>query len=459
MRLFFSWAELIYNFFFSTAISMRDEGQNENRIKIRWLIRLRWLAIFGLTISAGVGNRLGFLAVPLVPYVFLILSGLVFWNYVSSNYIIGKKHFITLADVAIQMFVDIGALTLLLLATGGIYNPLSSFLLVYSVLAALVLRGPYLGGILLLIVVSLGVIQSDPDVSHLDLRGSVTRPVIFLSYLMISLILVVLVRGLSRALNELSENVQALTKRKERLDRLRVAGAIAAGFSHEFSTPLYTARLRTDRLERTLVGESAAKLDANSLLSEAVAVREALEKCEDILKQMTSNGLKSRHLNLEVVAPLEAFSRWTEEYRAQYPERRLTLVTISQSPVMAELPLQPLKQSFFDLIDNAFEASVDQDVQVSIQFESGQIESGSLGSQFIVSITNTGAALAPVVIENWGEPFVTTKEDGNGLGLFNAITLLHAMGGELRASHHRGRTALKMSMPLIWNKGFKETVG
>jgi signal transduction histidine kinase len=181
-----------------------------------------------------------------------------------------------------------------------------------------------LGGILLLIVVSLGVIQSDPDVSHLDLRGSVTRPVIFLSYLMISLILVVLVRGLSRALNELSENVQALTKRKERLDRLRVAGAIAAGFSHEFSTPLYTARLRTDRLERTLVGESAAKLDANSLLSEAVAVREALEKCEDILKQMTSNGLKSRHLNLEVVAPLEAFSRWTEEYRAQYPERRLT---------------------------------------------------------------------------------------------------------------------------------------
>jgi two-component system sensor histidine kinase RegB len=126
---------------------------------------------------------------------------------------------------------------------------------------------------------------------------------------------------------------------------------------------------------------------------------------------------------------------------------------------MAELPLQPLKQSFFDLIDNAFEASVDQDVQVSIQFESGQIESGSLGSQFIVSITNTGAALAPVVIENWGEPFVTTKEDGNGLGLFNAITLLHAMGGELRASHHRGRTALKMSMPLIWNKGFKETVG
>ena len=47
-------------------------------------------------------------------------------------------------------------------------------------------------------------------------------------------------------------------ERKTRIDRLRAVGALAAGLSHEFATPLNTAQIRLARLARAHdLGEDA----------------------------------------------------------------------------------------------------------------------------------------------------------------------------------------------------------
>jgi signal transduction histidine kinase len=54
------------------------------------------------------------------------------------------------------------------------------------------------------------------------------------------------------------------------------------------------------------------------------------------------------------------------------------------------------------------------------------------------------------VLEKWGEPFVTTKENGTGLGLFNALTLVQAMGGRLEIIREpKSRTRVRLAFPRV----------
>jgi two-component system sensor histidine kinase RegB len=285
---------------------------------------------------------------------------------------------------------------------------------------------------------SLGYLQWNPDVSHLDLRGTVTRPVIFLSYALIALILSALARGLSRALAGLRESVVSLKKRQERLDRLRLAGAMAAGFSHEFSTPLYTLKLRLERIRRA----SEAEAGPVSLRSDILAASEAIEHCERILRSLTDNGLKARHLSLELLPVGKTVAGWVDEYRSRGDKTPMIFTSRVSAETMLEMPTQPLRQSFFDLIDNACEAR-EGDGEVEIELREARTETGV---EIQLSVLNEGPEFAPVVLEKWGEPFVTTKENGTGLGVFNALTLAQAMGGALTVVREpRRRTRVRMS--------------
>ena len=83
-----------------------------------------------------------------------------------------------------------------------------------------------------------------------------------------------------------------MSERKTRIDRLRAVGALAAGLSHEFATPLNTAKLKLARLGRTHDLGDDADLDTAA---------EALDRCEEILRRMAGSQLEAAGLQLEVV--------------------------------------------------------------------------------------------------------------------------------------------------------------
>jgi two-component system sensor histidine kinase RegB len=411
---------------------------------------MRWGVLAGLCVSAALGAGLGFLAKALVPFYLLVVTSLAVWNLISTVFIVRRKRWIGATDLVVQILADVGAVTLLLSVTGGIYNPLSSFLLVYAAMAALLLRGTALVLALIVICGSLGYLQWNPDVALLDLRGAVTRPVIFLSYSIIALIWAGLTRSLSRSLQELEVSIKALQGKQERLDRLKLAGAMAAGFSHEFSTPLYTLKLRLDRVQRAV---EDARVPATADIE---AADEALVQCERILKSLTETGLKARHLSLEVVPLASVIGDWVKEYEGRAGDVVLRSSISLRPSLNMEIPVQPLKQSFFDLLDNACEATVDGQRANSrlhslavVEVDAREFESKGR-TEVHLSIINEGAELSNVVLEKWGEPFVTTKENGTGLGLFNALTLVQAMGGRLEIIREpKSRTRVRLAFPRV----------
>jgi len=52
--------------------------------------------------------------------------------------------------------------------------------------------------------------------------------------------------------------------------------------------------------------------------------------------------------------------------------------------------------------------------------------------------------------EHLGEPFFTARENGNGLGLFNAFTFAKAMGGRLEISDRsEGGAKISLQIPML----------
>jgi two-component system sensor histidine kinase RegB len=402
----------------------------EYRAKLALLIRLRWIALLGQAGSGFLGYYLGYLPREFLALYVIVLIGMGLWNIVSHVAFYLRKSVITHHDLTVQLFADLTGLTLLLSMTGGIYNPLCSLLMLHSVFAALLLRRRSLYLILGLTCISLAFLQWLPEISPSRVTGEITRSAVFASYSFAAVIITGLTSWLVQTLNMLQAGFKQLQERQGRMDRLKIAGAMAAGFSHEFTTPLYAARLRTERVLKK--GPESTREDASQAL-------DALNDCERILKSLTQNGMKADQLTLETKDLASGVSAWVAEFKKQQPHFRIQLRINTPPSLTIEAPWEPLRRSFLDLLENAAEASSTQSVRINLC---------NKGPDACVEIENPGEKISELVLKKWGEPFVTTKSHGTGLGIYNALTLLRAMGGNLETTNHSsGITLMTMKVP------------
>jgi two-component system sensor histidine kinase RegB len=99
-------------------------------------------------------------------------------------------------------------------------------------------------------------------------------------------------------------------------------------------------------------------------------------------------------------------------------------------------------QAMSSLLKNAFDAS-DATSPVSLRFtqRAGMVR---------IEVHDRGAGMSPEVRRRVGEPFYTTKEPGQGLGLglFLTRTFAERSGGTLRFESANGTTAI-LEIPVI----------
>jgi signal transduction histidine kinase len=70
------------------------------------------------------------------------------------------------------------------------------------------------------------------------------------------------------------------------------------------------------------------------------------------------------------------------------------------------------------------------------------------GGDYEIAITDTGPGIAPDTLRRLGDPFVTTKAQGSGLGLFLTRRLVRSAGGALDIESVVGRgTTCRVRLP------------
>ncbi len=215
-----------------------------------------------------------------------------------------------------------------------------------------------------------------------------------------------------------------------RLDRLNLVGEMAAGIGHEVRNPMTTVRgyLQMFRRKAKFSGHYSQldtmieELDrANAIISEFLSL--AKNKLAD---------LRPGDLNAALAAILPLI-------KADALRMGCTLELKTGPIPVIRFDEKELRQLVLNLARNALEATP-AGGRVTIATRRG-------GDKAILVVQDTGHGIPPVVVEKIGTPFLTTKENGTGLGLSVCYRIAQRHGAAIEFATGENGTTFRIAFP------------
>ena len=223
--------------------------------------------------------------------------------------------------------------------------------------------------------------------------------------------------------------IRQMEERVRIADRLAGVGELAAGLAHEIRNPLASIAGSSQLLRESVAssGESATLLD--------IIGRESQRLNGLITDFLAYTGPSQRNtMRLDVAVLLRDVA---EAVRAGEAREKGVAVELAPLPtLMVEGDGEQLKQVAWNLVRNAVQAAPAGGKLMIDGFE--QIRHGS---RYVVAmVVDTGAGIAPGILEKIFNPFFTTKEGGTGLGLSISQRIVHQHKGfiEVRPAPGKG---------------------
>ena len=413
-----------------TDTAFQPHGPRVNRVRLRTLIVLRWIAVSGQLAAITIAVRM--FSVDLnVGLCFLAIGVSIIANLVAV-FVYPENKRLNDVEVTGMLVFDILQLAFLVFLTGGLNNPFALLILAPVAISAMALNTRTTIGIATLSVVLVTVLLF----FHLPLRTSdgivMQIPTIFqFGFLSAIVIGVVFLSGYAgRVAGEMQAMSDALTATQMALAReqkLTDLGGVVAAAAHELGTPLATIKLASGELIEELE-------DSPELQDDAKLIRDQANRCRDILNAMGQAGNDDLHIRR---APIGAIVREAAEPHAKrgkelhydidsgaYPDKR--------QPVIDRRP--EIIHGLRNLVQNAVDFSR-ANVWIDVFWDDISI---------VVRIVDDGRGYPSNVINRIGDPFMRQRRrdprpgyEGMGLGLFIAKTLLERSGAELSFANGR----------------------
>jgi two-component system, sensor histidine kinase RegB len=407
-----------------------------------WLVKLRWVALVGQ--MATIAIVVYVLGIPLaLPPLACALAVTGLTNVALDRWV---RRAVRLREatsrnasmvIAGVMLLDLVVLTAMLFVTGGPTNPFVVFYFVNLALAAVLLEPPLAWLLEAAAAAGMGVlfwqhwqvpVLSDP--ARLTATASDDELPLAAVGDFVALVTAsgVIVAFMTRVTSELRASERARRRAEEqraRSEKLEALGTLAAGAAHELATPLSTIAVVATEVERELAGR-----DLPAGISDDLAlVRRELERCRAILDRMSIDSgqligeapaaISVRQLVESIIEGTRAPARVAFE-----PEQGAADVTLTVPPVA-------LAQALRGLVQNGLDASGSDVVSV-------RAKPATNGVQLVIA--DHGPGMPADVLARAGEPFFTTKQPGQGmgLGLFLARSVVERLGGTLEMRSREG---------------------
>ncbi len=400
---------------------------DENRTKMDWLVRLRWIAISVQLFTLYFAVKLDWLNQPFITIYLIIVTSLIILNTILAYYLKSQKS-TSSYFIFFQLILDLIEITSLLLMSGGIWNPFAQIVFLNVFFGAFLLSGKYALIFFVSSIVSIFFLQFPIYIPKIAQIESTSSQYILPAQLTVCTFLFIFTHWLAYSLRLQKKYTEKLQTEKNRLDNLRALGALSSGFSHEFATPLNTIKLKINRLSKI---EFLKKQDDFKI------ILNALNRCENSLKQMHLHLLSNTKDNYELknIAFLteQIIKFWNQSSRKSHCSIHDNCLN-----VLCSIPLFPFTKAIIDILDNAEEASR---VHFLNQTPTKEIEIFTeicKKNDFIsIAISDLGTGWPEVVKTYAGQPFLTTKENGVGLGLYHGFTFAASVGGKLILTNNK----------------------
>ena len=250
---------------------------------------------------------------------------------------------------------------------------------------------------------------------------------------------------LGRIAGMIEETSRAMARDRKRLAYLKnlsVWQETARRHAHEMRTPLTAARLELSRLQRFLEGE-----DQEEARQVAVSVGEELERLGRFTQQFTSFA------RLPQPRPaVHDLGGVVEEFVGTFAGAWANLTLRFEppgKPLPAALDRDMLRQVLVNLCDNSSLAIKAQPAGTEGK-GTVTLRPGEAGRNVFLDVADDGPGIAPEVRSRVFEPYVTTRQVGEGMGLGLAICkkILLDHGGDLELAGSSGAgTTFRLTFP------------
>lgn len=198
-----------------------------------------------------------------------------------------------------------------------------------------------------------------------------------------------------------------------RQDKLAAVGQLAAGVAHEIRNPLTSMKGYAEFLLEDETDEQRREF-VDIILDEINRVNQIVEDFMVLAKPKVVD-LKEKN-----IVPIIKNVLSLLEFEARKKKVRMHFEA-NDDIVQIECDEDRLKQVFLNFVKNGIEAMPNGgDITVRVNVTSEQVQ---------ISIQDTGVGIPEEKLKKIGEPFYTTKKDGNGLGLMVSYKIIESHNG------------------------------
>jgi signal transduction histidine kinase len=157
---------------------------------------------------------------------------------------------------------------------------------------------------------------------------------------------------------------------------------------------------------------------------------------------MAGSQLHPDRLPLEIVDLDPLVRQVCESVATVHEEATIRFLSDGRGPKRVLVPAVAFSQALINLVDNAIESGgIKSEVEIVVVRNGSRVE---------LSVQDRGSGWPEVVRRHLGEPFVTTKPEGIGLGLYYVHSLSEAIGAELTLDDRDfGGAVARISLPIV----------
>ncbi len=267
--------------------------------------------------------------------------------------------------------------------------------------------------------------------------------------------------GIVEAINDVSE-LRKLQSRINHIETLAALGEMAASVAHEIRNPLGGIGGFAGLLNRQIEeGDSRKKL--------VEPIITGVDRLNNIVNNLLT-FTRPQKLNVQKVKLTDVLDKTIELFRMSVSDsgKNIDIIEdVSESEIHVFLDVHLFQQILMNILKNAYDA-VEEGGKVSITLNANEPEKFSdlledeekeellrLFSTVEIDITDNGIGISEENIKKLFNPFFTTKESGNGLGLAICQKIVQLHRGDISVkSQPEVGTTFTITLPL--NETYEE---
>ena len=389
---------------------------------------IRFIAFVGQTLTLGITYNL-----VKVDNTIILASALIAGSLLISNtftYYLIKKGNKVLSENQIFyfLFFDILQISCLIAINGGYTNPF-----IFIILAPLAISATYLSLDKILMIVSLALVCFAIIFNtYIELPENI-RPIlndnyslgIMTSLFTSSIFMVFYLYYFSLNYKKTQAAYQLASNQLQNEKELLKVGGLAAAAVHELGTPLNTINLIVNDFEKdeSLIKKYGQDIDT---------LKEQLERCKEILKELSTNP-QSKEISSEINdMSLDAFVQsLAEKYQKNYNRINMEYRSDENSKNITVSITPELNIAMTNIINNALSFATKQIIVISEAFS----------DYYIIKIKDDGPGFDKKFIANFGKPFYSTRSNNTlnmGLGLFITKQMIENLKGDVEVVNNNG---------------------